>query len=642
MQTSSGRRVTVMSLQRRLVWLLLAFAVFALLATAATIYAVRVHVEDAIESLQQTQAEADWVERVQLGLQEQHIRIREVSAGLREPGAHYFAERDRVLDDLRQVAEYALRRGQRDQAEHLLDLTSALRNAFEACLPHAAGASSAPARETLAKHIEGELLPAVNARLQQARETLDRARAGGVDKVVETNTQTLVMAVVVAVVGVGLVAAGSVLIRRWIFLPLRELEAAARQYARGDLKNPVAVTANDELGALGAAMHRMAESLTTAQHELRISEAKYRALFENLRDAAIICDARARVLECQDGNTGLLGRLARNCVGHSLLELVPVDGALDWSELIGRALTKGERVVATDVRFPLPDEPEKTATVDLISFPLNLGEEGVVAFVLRDVTAQRRSERQLRRAEAMEATITLARGVAHDFSSLLSGAIGSLTLLNAELTSGRPAELLRRALRACGQAVSLARTLLTFAGGDRGHPEVIDLHETIQLILESLDEDLFARIDVQTDLDPDVRVFIDRDQFTEIVLNLVRNACEAMPAGGVLRVFLRGGKLPAAADTDGPQTHAEFIVSDTGPGISPEVQERLFEPLFTTKEPQQRRSRGMGLAVVYAAAKNAGGHVQVRAGVGAGASFHVWLPLASDTAALEERALPAD
>jgi signal transduction histidine kinase len=150
----------------------------------------------------------------------------------------------------------------------------------------------------------------------------------------------------------------------------------------------------------------------------------------------------------------------------------------------------------------------------------------------------------------------------------------------------------------------------------------------VDLILQSLDESALKKVELRTQLDDSIAVYIDRDQFTEIVLNLVRNAHEAMPEGGELRVRAEAGKLPAAADAGGPPTHAILTVSDTGCGFSAEVQERLFEPFFTTKRGKARRSRGMGLAVVYAAVKNAGGRIQVSGKPGTGATFQVWLPLA--------------
>jgi signal transduction histidine kinase len=312
-------------------------------------------------------------------------------------------------------------------------------------------------------------------------------------------------------------------------------------------------------------------------------------------------------------------------VGRSLLDVCPTGGAVDWSAILGRVLTRSERVAVTDVRVSREDDPGVRAVVNMIAFPVPRGDQLHVALVLRDVTAQRRSEAQLRRTEAMAATVTLARGVAHDFSSLLTTAIGSLSVASAELGNGRPGELVKRAMRACGQAAGLSRTLLTFAGGERGEPEALPLRETVELIMQSLDEAQLRGIRVELALE-DVCALIDRDQFTEIVLNLVRNACEAMPEGGVLTISLEPAKLPDAGRAEGPPTHALLTVSDTGAGISEDTRERLFEPFFTTKAQGTKRSRGMGLSVVYAAVKNAGGVVEVQSAEEAGATFRVWLP----------------
>jgi PAS domain S-box-containing protein len=613
-----------MSLQKRLVWLFSAFAGFALLATFTTIYAVRLHVADALASVRQTQAEADRVERLRLGAREQLLRFRELLTGARAPDEAYVAERDAYFSELKNVARFI----PGASAEELFRLAGDLEVALQTGVQHLQSSDPATAREFVRTRLDGALGPAIDARLRELRSRIDSESADAVDAVVATNNQVLSLALGIAVLGVTLVGAGTVLIRRWILVPIRQLEAAAREFSRGSLTHRVAPQRSDELGALGLALNTMAGNLAAAHEQLRVSEEKYRSLFDHLRDATIICDAHGRVLECQDGETGLPGRIAGNFIGRSLLELRPASAAFDWSSLIGRVLTRGERVRMTDVRLLSASGTDETFIVDLIAFPVPLDNQTAVAIVLRDVTDNRRAEQQLRRTEAMEATVTLARGVAHDFSGLLTSAIGSLTMLSAELVQGRPAELLHRALRACGQAVSLARTLLTFAGGDRGHPETIRLGETVELILESLDERWLEHITLQTHLDPEVAACIDRDQFTEVVLNLVRNASEAMPEGGALHITVAAGRLPTSAAVDGPPTHAILSVTDTGPGISPDVQERLFEPFFTTKKRGHRHGRGLGLAVVYAAVKNAGGFVHAAGDAGPGATFRVWLPLA--------------
>jgi signal transduction histidine kinase len=149
----------------------------------------------------------------------------------------------------------------------------------------------------------------------------------------------------------------------------------------------------------------------------------------------------------------------------------------------------------------------------------------------------------------------------------------------------------------------------------------------VELILKSLDEPFFEGIRLHTSLDQSVSVHIDRDQLTQIVLNLVRNAREAMPDGGDLFVTVEPGTPDPTTELNGPPTHAVLSVTDTGQGITEEVKERLFEPFFTTKVHGTRRKRGMGLAITYAAVKNADGLIQVDGEPGAGTTLRVCLPL---------------
>lgn len=619
-----------MSLDKKLAWLLAAFAGFALVATFATIYGVRLHVEGALVSLQRSMDEATWIDRVRLAAREQYVRLREAADGVREIDELDRAQRDGFFDELRQIAQFTLRGDRRLEAEELLDLTTRLRREFDRCLLLAQQNQRDQARDVLHSTIGSELLPALDLRLRRTRGVLDESRNRSVDELVATNTQVLILALLIGVFGIGLVIVGTALAHRWIIVPIRNLQEATQQFARGNLSVRLSPQSNDELGALGRAMNSMAEGLAQARAEMQVSEAKYRSLFRNLRDATVICDAQGRVIECHDGDTHLLGPTAQNGSGRSLLDVWPQRQweAMDWPALVGRVLTQGERVRMSDLRFRQGGDPEKTAIVDLIAYPVEFGHERHVAVVLRDVTERRRLENRARRSEAMEATVTLARGVAHDFNSLLTSAIGSLSLLGSEVGEGKLADPVRRALRACGQAAGLSRALLSFAGGDRGNPEVLCLRETTELILRSMDESFFEGIQLHTDLSESILVSIDRDQFTQIVLNLIRNAREAMPDGGDLTIAVKAGRPRPATDPHEPPTHAVLTVADTGSGITEEVKERLFEPFFTTKSSGTRSRRGMGLAVVYAAVKNAHGLIQVEGEPGVGTTFRVCLPLA--------------
>jgi PAS domain S-box-containing protein len=618
-----------MSLQRRLTWLLVAFVGFALIVTFGTIYAVRLHVEDAIFGLQRSMDEAAWVDHLRFEAREQHISLREIVEGVREADEPYRERQGEFLEELRQVEQFTLRKPRDPAAEELLKLTARLQQGFDDCLLLVQSGQQDVARARLRDMLEADLLPALDLRLREIRTALDDARSRSVNELVATNTQVLILSLLVGAFGVGLITVGTTLVRRWIIAPVRRLWKATQEFSRGNLDFRLRPQSPDELGALGRAMDQMAEGLADAQHELRISEEKHRALFQNLRDATLICNAAGQVLECHDGDTGLLGKLSEDCTGRSLHELWPHrhSETLDWPALLDRVLTRQHQVRMDDLKLRLDGAGEQIAIVDLIAYRVEFGRAPHVAIVLRDVTERRSLERQARRAEAMEATVTFARGVAHDFNSLLTSAIGSLSRLNSEIGDGKVANQVRRALRACGQAVGLSRALLGFASGSRGNPELLCLSETVRLILDSLDETYFEGIRVHTALDDSVWATIDRDQFTQIVLNLIRNAREAMPDGGDLYVKVAVGWAVPSADAGAPGTHALLAVSDTGRGITPDVRERLFEPFFTTKSPGTRRSRGLGLAVVYTAVKNANGVIEVDGEAGAGAAFRIYLPL---------------
>ncbi len=630
-----------MSLQRRLTFLLAAFAGFALLASFGSVYAIQLHGEDARLSFQRSVGDVLRLEGLRLTVREHVVDLHEVVIGMRPADDSFAADAERLFTQLRQIGQYASNGSPSLDTTALLKLTDALDEAGERCLALVSESRLEQARTLLADRIKGELVTSLDRELRAIRDAADESSRRSVDSVVAGSTQMGILSVVILVLGAGLVTVGTALIRRWVILPIRVFEQATRELGEGRLEHRVQVDSSGEFGGLAAAMNSMAGSLAQAQANLRRSETKYRSLFENLRDAAVICDGAARVIACHDGDTRLLGEAARTGLGQPLLEVWPrwrVE-SLNWLSVVQSVATQGTRMRATDIQLPRSDDPESTAIVDLIAYPVEYGDSRYVALVLRDVTERHQFERQARRTEAMEATVTLARGVAHDFNNLLTSAIGTLTLLESqkldEVTSGR----LRRAMRACWQAAGLSRKLLDFAGGDQGTPQVVCLRETVDLILQSFDESFFEGVVLRVNGDQSARVKIDRDQLTQIVLNLVLNAREAMPAGGELEVSVEQARPGRPETAAGPPTHAVLSVRDTGGGITPAVKDRLFEPFFSTKAQASRRSRGMGLAVVYAAVKNADGFIEVDTAPGLGSTFRVYLPL--EQLAASDDALPS-
>jgi PAS domain S-box-containing protein len=245
--------------------------------------------------------------------------------------------------------------------------------------------------------------------------------------------------------------------------------------------------------------------------------------------------------------------------------------------------------------------------------------------VLRDLTDRARLETEMQRASKLQSVGVLAGGIAHDFNNLLAIIMGNLTLaLLDERTAGTGGKWLREAERGALRARELTQQLLTFAkGGDPVRSAVVlpdVVREAAEFTLHG------ANVRCEFDLAPDLRpADADKGQIGQVVQNLVINAVQAMPGGGVIRLSLRNERLAAGAVPPLPAgDYVKLSVADTGKGIAPEHLERIFEPFYTTKE----HGSGLGLATVFSVVRKHGGHVAVESEVGKGTTFHLWLPVA--------------
>ncbi len=239
---------------------------------------------------------------------------------------------------------------------------------------------------------------------------------------------------------------------------------------------------------------------------------------------------------------------------------------------------------------------------------------GLHLFILRDVSARRRLEDQLRQSQKMEAVGQLAGGIAHDFNNLLTVISGYGRLAQRRIGAGPGAQELHEVERATERATQLTRQLLAFSRQQVLDPVVLDVNEVIESLMPMLDrligDDVAVAVLAAAGL-PAVRA--DRAQVEQVIINLAINARDAMPAGGTLTIETQ----PAGADVC-------IAVTDTGVGISRELAERVFEPFFTTKETGQ--GTGLGLATVHGIVTQSGGRVTLYSEPGLGTTFRVFLP----------------
>lgn len=246
----------------------------------------------------------------------------------------------------------------------------------------------------------------------------------------------------------------------------------------------------------------------------------------------------------------------------------------------------------------------------------------------RDVTQARHLEDELRQSQKMEAVGRLAGGVAHDFNNLLMLMSGYLDQLIRDSSLAETHRKVAEQIHATARrGAALTRQLLAFSRKDQTTPRVADLN-TIVLEMEGMLHRLLSDVvNLELALSPEpLHVFLDVNQVELIILNLALNAQDAMSAGGTISI--RTGSEALLAGEDGTEkalrTYAVLQVTDTGHGMSQEVQSHIFEPFFTTKEPG--KGTGLGLATIYGIVRRAEGQIRIASRPGQGTSFFVYLP----------------
>jgi signal transduction histidine kinase/CheY-like chemotaxis protein len=247
------------------------------------------------------------------------------------------------------------------------------------------------------------------------------------------------------------------------------------------------------------------------------------------------------------------------------------------------------------------------------------------AQIRAQLAKQARLEVELQRSAKLESLGVLAGGIAHDFNNLLTVIMGNLTLAKLDATeSSVVGRWLREAEHGVLRARDLTLQLLTFAKGGDPVRKAVVLSDIVREAAEFALHGAKVRgeFDIAADLWP---AEVDKGQIGQVVQNIVLNATQAMPDGGVIRVTLRNAIVEADAVPDlAAGRYLKLMIADTGQGINPEYLSRIFDPYFTTKP----TGSGLGLATVYSIVKRHLGRIEVQSEVDRVTTFSIWLPAA--------------
>jgi PAS domain S-box-containing protein len=364
------------------------------------------------------------------------------------------------------------------------------------------------------------------------------------------------------------------------------------------------------------------------------SDARQGAILEAAHDAIITMDAQLNIREFNPAAEQMFGYARIDILGRNVELLLPAADRLKYLNALSKYLADGGG--------PLADRQlEMTGLkADGSEFPVELSvarvgadSRAVLTGFVRDVTERRLLEEQLRQSQKLEAIGRLAGGVAHDFNNILMSIMGAADLLLMQLGRNDPAiDEANEIKQSVDRGAGLTRQLLAFSRRQATRQRLFELGAVVRGMDTMLRRLMGPEIDLEIVCPArPVHVVADAGQIEQVVLNLVVNARDAMPEGGRITVRVEEIDLDETAASAlveaQPGRYARLSVADTGTGIDEQTRAKLFEPFFTTKE--QGKGTGLGLSIVYGIVKQSGGYITVISEPGRGATFLIYLPLAT-------------
>jgi PAS domain S-box-containing protein len=369
-------------------------------------------------------------------------------------------------------------------------------------------------------------------------------------------------------------------------------------------------------GVLEEMVARRTAELTSERDRVQALEERYRAVVEGQTEMICRFTPDGTLLFANATLARLWGQDPEKMQGENLFEILPERVRQGTRDGLA-SLSPSEPFRMMEQRVAAPGGALRIHQWSVRAFFNAQGKVTGYQAVGRDVTELRRLREQLVQAQKMEAIGLLAGGVAHDFNNLLQAMLSAAgTLRRSCATCDRGEAVVREIEQDIHRAAQLTRQLLLFARRETARPEALDLNTVARgvdgLLRRFLRENIIFEISLCEGALP---VRADVGQLEQAVVNLVVNACDAMPEGG--RLVLSTGR-------EG-RSFAWFSVRDSGPGIPEELKGRIFEPFFTTKGVDQ--GTGLGLSVVLGIVQRNGGTIEVVTPPGGGAEFRVVLPL---------------
>ncbi len=366
--------------------------------------------------------------------------------------------------------------------------------------------------------------------------------------------------------------------------------------------------------------------LQKTQEELE----RYRSLIEESSEAVCILEVESyNFLDANGGAATIFGISCERLLEKSFLDLIPSDEKSEIKNWWER--DKDSRLI----REMTISEGGKNLTV---SYSLKCGayrDSRYLTLIAQDVTKLHSIQEKLHQSDKLLAIGQLAGGIAHDFNNQLAGIVGFAEMVKLDSQAGSDLSSYADHILGCAhQSALLTGKLLTFARKRSKTKKSVDIHTVILEVQALLSHSIDKRISISSDLSSEISIIAgDGSQIQNALLNLGVNARDAMTEGGELVYSTRlthvtQDFLSKYSDAVPDGEYIRVSVSDTGAGISEEVQKKIFDPFFTTKG--EGEGTGLGLSAVYGTVKDHDGFITTYSEVGMGTTFNIYLPVSSE------------
>jgi two-component system, cell cycle sensor histidine kinase and response regulator CckA len=371
--------------------------------------------------------------------------------------------------------------------------------------------------------------------------------------------------------------------------------------------------------------------------KLAISEKWHKSIFDNATDGIIVQDKVGIIMNVNKKACEIHGFERDALIGVNI-ELLEARGDKKQIDERRERVLNGESIIYETEHYKKDGEK---VVLEVSAKAIEIGEETYIQSFYRDITEKKRIQEQLMHSQKMESVGALAGGIAHNFNNILTTILGYSELLlefsELDETSKLRVRNIESSARKAGIMVS---KLLSFARRETHEIVPLNLHDVINDSVRLFEGVLDKRIGIKMELNSVLQnIEGDPNQIEQVIMNLMVNARDAMPDGGLITVSTKTMEVGKERKTTPaymvPGNYAVLTIADTGAGIPKEIVNRIFDPFFTTKE--KGKGTGLGLATVYGIVKDHKGFISVESERGKGSAFSIYFPVPEKTVLQREK-----